>query len=657
MLCRFSVFLASCCFGSTAFAQNFDASAAFGAREAISDVSISPDGTKVSYISPTSGQGSALYTVTIGHNPPKLIIAASGAPERLQWCRWSSNTRLVCLVYFIRDEFGEVTGTTRLVSVSSEGGDAKLLSLRQQPTSLWHSHYGGTVVDWLPQEDGAILMGREYIPEEKIGSMVSSRIEGYGVDQVDTTTLKSKRIVQPVKDAVEYISDGTGTVRLMGTQRSVLDGFAEAKIRYKYRKPSSESWEDLDYLDTLSEEGFNPLAVDPAENAVYGFRKKDGRRALYKIALDGSLKQTLVYAHPEVDVDELVQIGKAQRVVGVSYATDKRYTVYFDNGLSDLRSRLSKALPAGSMVDIIDASNDEQKVILRVGSDVNPGRYYLLDRTTRRMGELFPTRPELANVTLSQVKPVSIPVSGNVQAPGYLTLPPGSQGKGLPAIVMPHGGPSARDEWGFDWLAQYYANRGFAVLQPNFRGSAGYGDDWLQINGFQSWKTAVSDIIDSGRWLVASGIADPNKIAIVGWSYGGYAALQSGVVAPDLFKAIVAIAPVADFAELRRQYRNYSNKYLVKDMIGTGPHLTEGSPAQNAKAIIAPVLMFHGKLNRNVAYSHSTLMLDRLKSAGNSVELITFDKLDHRLVDAAARSEMLGKSDAFLRQTMKLPPK
>jgi len=656
MMRHFSVFLAASTFISPATAQNFDAAAAFGAREAVSDVSLSPDGTKIAYISPTNGQGSAVYSVTIGQGAPKRILVASGAPERLEWCRWSSNSRLVCLVYFVRNEDYGVNGTTRLVSISSEGGDVKLLSRRERATSLWRSNYGGDVIDWLPAEDGTILMGRVYVPEEQVGSNINKRQEGFGVDRIDTTTLASKRIIQPVRDAEEFISDGQGNVRIMGTRRSSSDGYSESLLRYKYRKAGATEWEDLTDFDTQSGEGFNPYAVDATENVVYGFRKKDGRQALYKIALDGSLTRTLVYANPEVDVDDVLRVGKSRRVVGASYATDKRYSVYFDKGFSDLRTRLAKALPAGSMIDIIDASNDEQKLVLRMGSDINPGRYYLLDRTTKRMGELFPTRPELANVALAPVTPVNIAVSGNVQVPGYLTLPPGSSGKGLPAIVMPHGGPSARDEWGFDWLAQYYANRGYAVLQPNFRGSAGYGDNWLQINGFQSWKSAIGDVVDSGRWLVSSGIADPKKLAIVGWSYGGYAALQSGVVAPDLFKAIIAIAPVTDFQELRRQYRNYTNKYLVEDYIGNGPHVTEGSPAQNAKSIVAPVLMFHGTLDRNVTYSHATLMADKLKAAGKAHELVTYENLDHGLLDATARSGMLAKSDAFLRASLKLPP-
>src|SRR3546814_16872493 len=122
---------------------------------------------------------------------------------------------------------------------------------------------------------------------------------------------------------------------------------------------------------------------------------------------------------------------------------------------------------------------------------------------------------------------------------------------------MPHGGPASRDQWGFDWLTQFFVNRGYAVLQPNYRGSTGYGDDWFNDNAWHSWKTAIGDVNDAGRWLVKQGIADPAKLAIVGWSHGGYAALQSNVLDPALFHAVVAVAPVTDLGLLRAAHTGY----------------------------------------------------------------------------------------------------
>jgi dipeptidyl aminopeptidase/acylaminoacyl peptidase len=221
---------------------------------------------------------------------------------------------------------------------------------------------------------------------------------------------------------------------------------------------------------------------------------------------------------------------------------------------------------------------------------------------------------------------------------------------------MPHGGPGARDEWGFDWLAQYFAARGFAVLQPNFRGSSGYGSAWYQKNGFQSWRVAIGDVNDAGRWLVGEGIANPSKLGIVGWSYGGYAALQSSVLDPQLYKAIVAIAPVTDLEKLRTQYTNYASYPIIDKFIGHGPHIREGSPAQNPETIRAPVLLFHGTVDGNVNVDQSRLMNERLRAAGKQVTLVEFPGLNHGLHDADARTRLLSQSDAFLRTAFGMEP-
>ena len=173
-------------------------------------------------------------------------------------------------------------------------------------------------------------------------------------------------------------------------------------------------------------------------------------------------------------------------------------------------------------------------------------------------------------------------------------------------------------------------------------------------NGFRSWRTAVGDVNDAGRWLVAQGIADPARLAIVGWSYGGYAALQSGVLDPNLFKAVVAVAPVTDLASARDAYLGTSASRIVRDFFGTGPHIGEGSPAQNAERINAPVLMFHGERDLNVAIRQARLMDSRLRSAGRSSELVVYPQLDHQLNDSIARADMLRRSDAFLRRSLRI---
>lgn len=636
-----------------------DPPAAFGARESVLDVALSPAGRKVAFISPGPGQGTILFTVDVDSNAePYRALTANGKPERLTGCGWVSEERLVCTVYMVVDHVvaGEPIGATRLIALNADGSNLKLLSRRSRPDDLYVAFGGGDIIDWLPGTDGAVLMGREYVPEGRMGTHIEDKREGYGVDRIDTASLSSKTVEPAKARASEYISDGRGNVRIMAvTDIAGATGYDSGKINYYYRTKASRDWKSLGTFNRISDEGFLPMAVDPDLDVAYGYKRSEGGRwALYSVALDGSKKEALVFAHPQVDVDGTVRIGRAHRVVGATYATEKREAVYFDAPLAALGRSLSKALPGLPLIRFVDSSADESKLLLWAGSDTDPGRYYLFDKATKQLGELMLARPPLENATLATMKPVRYKAADGTEVPAYLTLPPGSSGKGLPAIVMPHGGPSARDEWGFDWLAQFFASRGYAVLQPNYRGSSGYGDSWYQRNGFQSWRSAVGDVNDAGRWLVGQGIADPSKLAIFGWSYGGYAALQSGVLDPDLFKAVVAVAPVTDLATLVQDSAAFTNYRLVRSFVGSGPHVREGSPAQNAGRIKAPVLMFHGDMDLNVGINQSKMMRDKLKSAGIRNELVVYPGLDHQLEDSAARTDMLRRSDAFLRGALKI---
>jgi dipeptidyl aminopeptidase/acylaminoacyl peptidase len=632
-----------------------DPATAFGAREDVLSISLSPAGRRIAFISPGPGASSVVYAVdAVEGAQPRRVIGADGRKERITGCGWVSEERLVCQAVFLMENVvpGELLTASRIFAINSDGTKPMLLSRRTRADDAYYAFGGGEILDWLPGTDGAVLMARRYVPEVKIGSIVEDKREGYGVDRIDSDNGATKGVEAPNKRAGGFISDGRGNVRIMLAPDVSDSGYSTGRLSYYYRARAGREWKPLSTYNALTQAGFRPVAVDPELDVAYGFKRADGRDALCSVALDGSSRETLIYAHPQVDIDSTVRIGRAQRVVGVTYATEKREAVFFDKDLAALAKALAKALPATPLIRFVDSSLDESKLILWAGSDTDPGRYYLFDKTAKQLRPMMLDRPQLDGATLAPMKPVVYTASDGTKVPAYLTLPPGSSGKKLPAIVMPHGGPSARDEWGFDWLAQYYASRGFAVLQPNYRGSAGYGNGWYQKNGFQSWRTAIGDVNDAGRWLTAQGIADPAKLAIVGWSYGGYAALQSGVLDPDLFKAVVAIAPVADLAQLVEDSKGWSNHRLERDFIGSGPHLREGSPAQNAEKIKAPVLLFHGDKDRNVDVRHARLMHDKLKGAGGRSELVVFEGLDHQLGDSLARADMLRRSDAFLRKAL-----
>lgn len=632
-------------------AQQTDNAARFGALESILNISLSPDGNQLAFIDQGAQRTRTLYVVDTseGATPRRILSSNGGDGGNLSWCGWVTNARLACQTFERDAVAGEILAATNIVGIDAKGGNLKVLSNRRSARSLYADLRGGSVIDWSSTDNGSLLMTRSYVPEGDTGTRIASKAEGLGVDRVDSLSGSGRRVEPANRDAIYYLSDGHGNVRIMATQGySSSTGQLEPTVRFSYRAKEGGGWKPLTQIDIVTDEGFDPAAIDAATNSVYGFQKIDGRKAVVAMALDGTSATRTVYAHPQVDVDDIIRIGRNGRIVGVSFATDQREAVMTDATVAKIAGSLSKAL-GGKAVVIVDASADESRYLVRAESDTDPGVYYLFTPSTKELRPLLDSRAPLVGMKLSPVQAVNYPAADGTMVPGYLTLPPGrTDAKGLPAIVMPHGGPSSRDEWGFDWLAQYFAQSGYAVLQPNYRGSSGYGDSWYQNNGFQSWRTAIGDINDGGRWLVSGQGADPAKLSIVGWSYGGYAALQSGVLSPDLFKAIVAIAPVTDLQQLKDEATRDGTGKINTKFIGSGPHIREGSPAQNADAIKAPVLMFHGTFDQNVEIAQSRTMKRALEAKGKRVELIEYPGLAHSLEAGEARTEMLRKISAFL---------
>lgn len=622
---------------------------AFGARDSVDNMDLSPDGRRIVYVGPGPGKMSIVFVGNLADGSVKPILKSSGDPESLSWCAFATNDRLACRYVATRDE-GILIGYRRMISLNIDGSDVKELGQRSSEYDARVRQFDGAIIDWLPGDGESVLMTRDFIAEA--GKMDSNRIrseDGLGVVKINVQTGKTQTIERASQSASDFMSDGIGNVRLMTISEVTPNYQLTGRRRYQYRKAGSDNWQMLvDY----QKDDFYPLAIDASIDSLYALKAIDGRYALIRVKLDDSLAMEVVASNPKVDIDDVVRAGRGQRVIGYTYADDRRRVVYFDPEYKKLSSSLGKALPNLPLVNFVSASNDSQKVLLFAGGDSDPGRYYLYDKSSRSLGEVVQARPELARHSLASVKAINYPAADGTQIPAYLTLPAGSTGKGLPAVVLPHGGPAARDEWGFDWLAQFLASRGYAVIQPNYRGSAGYGEDWLVENGFKSWRTSVGDVSSAAKWLAAQGIADSNRIAIVGWSYGGYAALQSAVTDPALYKAVVAIAPVTDLDLVKREDRHYTNSRMTKDYIGSGSHIAEGSPLRHASQINAPVILFHGDMDQNVGIVHSRKMQAALRDAGKSSELVEFKGLQHSLVDNDARRQVLTKIGELLERTI-----
>jgi len=685
-------------------AQLQDDAAAFGALESIRTAGLSSDGKRLVYVGADGPSGTVAVVIDLESGTARRVTRAEGDPFNLISCDWSAANRIVCGLYG-QSEFQSVAVPLfRTLAMDADGKNQLYLGQKDTAEQMGMRLSDGKVIDWLSGVDGTVLMTRSYMPEQTTGKLLARTREGLGVDLIDTRTGRVQSVERPGRDVVEYLSDGAGNIRVMTTAdvidvlntppaHTAIDNYAASsrtnvpsqgaprmplptvrtEMRYSqsfqrgvnrhfYRllNDADHFWHPLgsytfDGSTGRGGHGMTPLAIDTLDNAAYVLDALDGRDALYRISLDGSLKRELIFSSKDVDVDGVVRIGRSGRVIGVSYATDRRVVEYLDPDYKKIHAMLERALPRTPLIEFISASADEQMLVIRARSDVDPGSWYVFDRTKKSLGFITAERPALKEIPLSPVKAITYPAADGTMIPAYLTLPPGvDDPKNLPAIVMPHGGPDERDEWGFEWLAQYFAHHGFVVLQPNFRGSSGYGDQWFANNGFRSWQIAVGDVCDGGRWLLSHGVADASRLAVFGWSYGGYAALQANVLDADLFKAVIAVAPVTDLAQLKKKNTSYTNSIVEASFIGSGPHIKEGSPAQNPQSFKAPVLLFHGDADLNVDVSQSRHMDHELRQADKSSKLIVYPGLSHDLYDATARADLLRRSEEFLRTNLKI---
>src|SRR5437868_14828121 len=529
--------------GCAAAASTSDLNAAlFGLRPSAIGVDLSPSGKQVAYVTPAPGGEAVAFIANVQTGDAKPFLKSGRGPEKLRWCSVVTDQRLVCRYGGVVDQAGSLIPFSRLIAVNSDGSAMKELGQSQSFYDAGYRQYDGDIIDWLPGSGGSVLMQRSYIPEAGHGgTRMVRRSDGLGVDRIDTNTLKVTVVEGARRDASSYLSDGLGNVRVMaaaGTENGVIEQQLTGKTRYFYRPVGTHDWKVL--IDYVKDEDLDALAVDPTTNALYLLKRLNGRKALYRMKLDGTGATELVASHPQVDIDDVVRSANGQKVIGYTFTVDKRQVEYFDPEYKALAAALAKAIPNLPLIRFEGASADGNKILMFADADNDPGRYFVFDKQSKSLAEIMLARPDLENRPLASVKPVSVNVGDGVAVPAYLTLPPGKAGKNLPAVVLPHGGPASRDEWGFDWLAQYLASRGYAVLQPEYRGSAGYGGGGLLPNGLKGLRTSIGDITASAHWLAQQGIADPNRLAVLGWSYGGYAALQSAAMEPALFKAVVA---------------------------------------------------------------------------------------------------------------------
>jgi dipeptidyl aminopeptidase/acylaminoacyl peptidase len=362
-------------------------------------------------------------------------------------------------------------------------------------------------------------------------------------------------------------------------------------------------------------------------------------------------------SRPDADVEGVIS-DRNSVVKGVVFGGFKPRYQFFEDALTKDVEFVQKALP-DQAVRLVSWSDDWKKLVFLVEGGKVPSQFLLGDRTTGQITAIATTRPEITDQDIGEVQAVRYTARDNLPVPALVTWPAGVIGadrKKLPLIVMPHGGPEAYDQIGFDWMAQYFANEGYMVLQPQFRGSDGFGVSHRNA-GHRQWGRAMQDDISDGvAAMVASGWADPARVCIVGWSYGGYAALAGATLTPELYKCVVSIAGVADLPEMLSHERRGGSKESsfiywrsrIGDPATEMDQIKAVSPVQQAANVRAPVLLIHGQQDSVVPPEQSSLMERALKRLNKDVKLVRIPGDDHSLTESENRRAALQEIAAFV---------
>jgi len=513
-----------------------------------------------------------------------------------------------------------------LVSIGLDGKGLRDLTPGEKLTAQ--------VVDDLPDDDQHLLVSHNRRDPQV-----------FDVFRIDVKTGEERLVAQNPGNITGWLTDHAGRLRVA----MATDGVTSSLL---YRASEQEPFKTI--LTTSFKETVAPLffTFDNQRLYVASNRGRD-KTAIFEFDPVTAKEGKLLFEHPEVDVDGLSYSRKRKVLTRISFTTWKDQRVFLDADTEAMYKAVEAKLP-GYEVAFTAGTKAEDKFIVVTYNDRTQGKRYLYDRASGKLDCLAEVAPWLKEQDLAEMKPVSYTSRDGLTINGYLTLPKGVAPSKLPVVVNPHGGPWARDSWGYNAEAQFLANRGFAVFQPNFRGSTGYGRKFWEAS-FKQWGRSMQDDVSDGvQWLVKQGIADPKRIAIYGGSYGGYSALAGAAFTPDLYAAVVDYVGVSNLFTFMETIPPYWKPFLamMHEMVGDPVQdkalLTEFSPAFHVDRIRAPLFIAQGANDPRVNKAESDQVVAALKKRGVTVEYLVKDNEGHGFQNEENRLEFYTAMERFL---------
>ena len=582
---------------------------------------VSQDGRYISWAAPYERRLNVFVRPAEGGTPTRVTSETARDIAGYFW----KNDRII----FVKDFGGDEN--FHVVSVDLKGADLKDLTPGEKVKA--------NIVDILVDD-----------PDHLILSHNRRDAKVYDVFRVNVKTGEEKLLAQNPGNITGWGTDHAGKLRVAIT----TDGVNSSML---YRDREEDAFKPI--LTTTFKEQVAPLffTFDNRKLYVSSNRGRD-KAAIFVLDPQTAKEGELVFEHPEVDVSAMTFSRKRKVLSTIRYTTWKVQRKFLDAEIEAVFRDLESKLP-GYEVNLVSSNLAEDRFVVATSSDRTRGKRYLYDKGSKKLELLADVSPWLAEADLAEMKPVKYKARDGLEINGYLTLPKGVAAKNLPVVINPHGGPWARDTWRFNSEVQFLANRGYAVFQPNFRGSTGYGRKFWEAS-FKQWgRTMQDDVTDGVHWLIKEGVADPKRIAIYGGSYGGYTTLAGIAFTPDLYAAAVDYVGVSSIFSWMKAFPPYWKPYLemVYEMVGHPEKdeamLRAASPLYHVDKIKTPVLVAQGARDPRVPKAESDQFVEAMRKRGVEVEYLVKDNEGHGFSNEENRFEFYEAMERFLDKHLK----
>ena len=583
---------------------------------------ISPDGKYLSYLAPYERRMN-VYVKSIGGKDPAIRVTGETARD-IAGYSWKGNR-----ILYVKDFGGDEN--FHVVSVNLKGDDLKDLTPGEKVRA--------SVVDGLIDNDQYVILSHNR-RDAKV----------FDVFRTHVITGEEKLIAQNPGNITSWLTDHDGKLRVAGTS----DGVNTTLL---FREKEEDEFKPI--LTTNFKEAVNPLlfTFDNKKLYVASNRGRD-KSGIFVFNPTTAKEEKLIFDRPDVDVDELDFSHKRKVLTLASFVTWKGERKFLDKETESMFKLVQAKLP-GYEVAFTSSNKAEDKFIVASYSDKTRGKRYVFDQATGKLEFIADISPWIPESELADMKPIKYTSRDGLTINGYLTLPKGVAARNLPVVINPHGGPWARDRWDYNSEVQFLANRGYAVLQMNFRGSTGYGRKFWE-SSFKQWgKTMQDDITDGVQWLIKEGIADPKKIAIYGGSYGGYATLAGLTFTPDLYAAGVSYVGPSSLFTLMESLPPYWESYRAMFYEMAGNPTTEAdlvraaSPLYSVDQIKAPLFIAQGAKDPRVKQAESDQMVAALKKRGVNVEYMVKENEGHGFRNEENKFDFYEAMEKFLGRYLK----